>query len=487
MNSPKAYIWKLVHSLTPAEKRYFKTHFGNSQNRLTHLFDLLNSAEVYEEASIRQQLGVDADQFKVLKHQLQELLLKSLLANGSKRSAKSKIRIGLEEADILLERQLYQEATKKLQRLERLCAQYGFTLYQYEVRVRLHEIQNLELDFSDPEAGQHYEELVYLQRILHEKQRLSAIQQQLEDWNTFTPERHRLLQETRETLNRFPGEYLDRAGIMAWMQNMAVCTEQLGDEATATRYREQILEGFNQEPSWKNEMPLTYLKALRQAASSVRQLPSLAFVNQIAQQARRVISLHPQYSLHYLYFLWARLQVYYLHREWNKITTQLEKECVDHLEVYAFGLSRTALRIYVILALVCLIKGEYQRASTYLAAYRNNRMSKDAALEYNVNILELILLTESQDFDQLEKRLRHFKRKLRRSATESTSPLYQFHLQLFAKILRQPHQKDQSTAEALLSMAEYSYDPIMYYYSFFLIERWVQATAAKKRWGDIIS
>ncbi|MEO0877868.1 MAG: hypothetical protein AAFY48_24965, partial [Bacteroidota bacterium] len=158
MNSPKAQVWKLVNSLTPAEKRYFKTHFASTNNRLTTLFDLLNTQRSYDETEAKAKLDIPARQFKVLKHQLQELLLKSLIANTGKRSIKSKIRLGLEEADILLEREHYQEAIRKLQRLEQLCARYGFTLYQYEVRERLHEVLNLELDFSDPNASQHYDE-----------------------------------------------------------------------------------------------------------------------------------------------------------------------------------------------------------------------------------------------------------------------------------------------------------------------------------------
>ena len=486
MNSPKAQVWKLVNSLTPAEKRYFNTHFASTNNRLTTLFDVLNTQSFYDETEAKAKLDIPARQFKVLKHQLQELLLKSLIANTGKRSIKSKIRLGLEEADILLEREHYQEAIRKLQRLEQLCARYSFTLYQYEVRERLHEVLNLELDFSDPTASQHYDELVHLQRIMYEKQRLSAIQQQLEDWNPFTPERHRVLQEIYDTLYGFPGEFLDRAGLLAWMENMAVCSELLGEEAVATNYREQILEGFNLEPEWKDEMPLTYLRALRQAASSTRQIPSISFVNEIAQQARRLIAQHPQYSPHFLYFLWARLQTYYLTKEWNKIGGQLEQECIEHLERYTFGLSRTALRIYVILAVTCMLKGEYERSYGYIKAYRKNPMGKDKSLDRNVNLLELILLAETQQFELMEKRLRYFKRHTSKSESGIYSPLYHSHLQLFKNILRKPLEKHQLMANALLGMAEYTYDPILYYYSFFHIERWLQATATRREWRDII-
>ena len=170
MNTPKVHLWELIHSLIPAEKRYFKTHFAATGSQLTHLFDILNGQEVYVEDQAREQLGVAASQYKVLKHQLQELLMKSLVANNGKRNIKSKVRLGLEEVDLLLEREHFGEAIKRLRRLEDQCAQFGLTLYQYEVRERLHEIQHLELDFSDPEADRHYQHLWRLQRILAQKQ-----------------------------------------------------------------------------------------------------------------------------------------------------------------------------------------------------------------------------------------------------------------------------------------------------------------------------
>jgi hypothetical protein len=265
MNTPTPHLWKLIKGLTPAEKRYFKTHFASSGNQLTLLFDTLNNQEVHDELAALELLDVKATQFKVLKHQLQDLIMKSWVANSSKRSIKSRIRIGLEEVDLLLEREHFAEASKKLVHLERLCGQYGFTLYHYEVRERLHEVQHLELDFSDPEANHHYEELVHLQRVLHQKQQLSAIQQKLEDWNSFTPARHKVLKELKKTLEGLKAEYMDLSSWMAWIQNMTICAELLGDEQTATNYREQIMEIYEQEPSLKENLPLGYLTALKHA------------------------------------------------------------------------------------------------------------------------------------------------------------------------------------------------------------------------------
>jgi hypothetical protein len=486
MNIPTSHLWDLIKGLTPAEKRYFKTHFGSSGSQLTLLFDVLNNQEVYDELAARESLGVKATQFKVLKHQLQELVMKSWVANSSKRSVKSRIRIGLEEVDLLLEREHFGEASKKLGQLERLCSRYGFTLYHYEVRERLHEIQHLELDFSDPEANDHYEELVHLQRVLYQKQQLSAIQQKLEDWNSFTPARHKVLQELKKTLEGLDAEYMDVSSRMAWMQNMTICAELLGDETTATSYREQVLEVYKQEPSLKENLPLGYLTALKHAASPARRLLSINYVEKIALQARRVIARYPQYSPHYIYFLWARIRVNYQHKQWDRIIGALASESEQHLAIYQLGAFRTALKIYVVLAVAYLLKGQYIPAESYIVAYRKSKVTKDESLNRCVDLLELIMWVESGNHEKLKQRINYFKRQLKKKGKGDFSLLYNFHLGLFANISKEPFSKDELTANALLEVANYPFDPILYYYSFFHIERWLQARATRQPWLAII-
>lgn len=486
MKTPKSHLWELIKRLTPAEKRYFKTHFSSSNSQLTTLYDTLNTQPVYNEVVARESMGVSPAQFKVLKHQLRELILKSWVANNGKRSIKSKVRLGLEEVDLLLEREHFREATQYLERLERLCARYGFTLYQYEVRERLHEIQHLELDFSDPDASQHYEELVHLQRVLHQKQELSAIQQKLDDWNPFTPARHLVLQKIKSTLNVLKAEYMDVSSMLVWLQNMAICLELLGEEETANQYRSQIMSVFEELPSLKKSSPLSYLRALKHAATPVRRLLSVEYVDEMAVKARRVIAQYPQYSPHYIYFLWARIRTNYQHKKWNRIVGSLERDSIAHLETYQLGAFRTALKIYIVLAVAYLLREEYTQAEIYLRAYQKSKVAKDETLNRCVELLGLVLLVEDDNMERLKQRLTYLKRQLKRKQQESLSPLYNFHLELFSKIRKRPFAKDELTANALLEVANYPFDPILYYYSFFHIERWLQATATRQSWLAII-
>ena len=486
MKTSDPHLWELIRRLTPAEKRYFKTHFGAKRNRLVALFDVLNAQATYDETNARVTLDVSTAQFKVLKHQLRELLMKSWIAVSGKQGVKSKIRLGLEEVDLLLEREFFGEAAKKLRQLEALCARYGFTLYQYEVRERLHEIQHLELDFSDPDAGQHYRQLVALRMVLSQKQELAALQQRLEDWNAFTPARHELLIDVREKLCRLRAEHLDVGSLPAWLQTMAVCEDLLGGHDAAARYRAQVMDIFQADASLKDILPLSYLRALKHAATPARGQLALSEVEDIAARARRVIARYPRYSPHYIYFLWARVWACYRHKEWGRLAGELENACLDHLRTYRLGAFRTALKIYVIFAVAALMRADYPKARFFFRAYRESKVTKDEDLDRCVDLLELILWTEDDDAEKLRAQVAAYRRRLKKRDGHAYSPLYNFHLRLFARISKHPFEKDRLSAEALLEVANYPYDPLLFFYSFFHVERWLQAMSTRRAWREVV-
>lgn len=486
MKTHKGHLWALVRSMTPAEKRYFKTHFALTAGQLTRLFDVLNAQASYEPALAMAALGTPPAQYKVLKHQLQALIIKSLIAGSSQRSLRSKVRLGLEEADILLERGHFEEAVVKLKQLEGICAKYGFTLYQYEVRERLHEIQHLELDFSDPAAKGHYDQLLHLQRILTQKQALSAIQLMLDNWNPFQPGRRRQLLELQQQLHTMKAEHLDFHSLMSWMQSMAVCTELLGDGDTTRQYRRLIARVFADEPELRHELPLMYLRALKLSADLVGSALPLDKVNEITSTARRFIAQHPRFLPHYAYFLWARLRAHYMHHQWVRIFGSVEQACVEHLQSTIITTSGTSQKIYLTLAVCHLIAQHFEQAHHYIKACRSASDGTDLAFDCCLDILELIALMTEQQMERVQVRHRMFVKRMKASHADF-SLLYNFHLQVLLQMSQRIHEQQDIAAQALLRVAEFPYDPILPYYSFLNIERWLQAVAAKRTWEVTIT
>ena len=108
MKIPTSNLFELIKAMSASEKRYYKRHYASEKNLTTDLFDFINKLEVYDEGEVKSHFKNTklSKNLKVYKVQLTDVLLKSLVSYYAKKSAKSKIRQGLEEIDLLLEKQL---------------------------------------------------------------------------------------------------------------------------------------------------------------------------------------------------------------------------------------------------------------------------------------------------------------------------------------------------------------------------------------------
>ena len=77
---------------------------------------------------------------KVYKVQLTDLILKSLISYHNKKSIRSKIRIGLEEIELLMDKQLYNLALGRVKKVKEICLKYEeleyiFAILSYEIMI----------------------------------------------------------------------------------------------------------------------------------------------------------------------------------------------------------------------------------------------------------------------------------------------------------------------------------------------------------------
>lgn len=486
MKTPSKQLWLLIQRMTPAEKRYFKTHFGVRPNRLVQLFDVLNRQDEYDEAAAQAALGIAPTQYKVVKAQLNQLVVRSLIAGNKQPGVSSKIRLGLEEVEIYVRKELFAEAQQLLLKLLRWSQQYGLTLYQYEITERLHNISFLELDSTDSKAAEHQEKLDRLSNILAQRQELSQIRLQLEEWNPFNRERQQQLQPLEERLRKTPAENLDLPGSLSWLINTSLCFEAQGKYEEAKQYRDLAFEFFVQNKTLQRELPFIYLRVLKSRATQTGSHPDRQVINALSEAAQQVIRQHPQYSPHFIYFLWARLRAYFLNHQWQDIVDELEQPCLDHLEQYQLQHYRTAANIFLVLANAHLVLEHPQLVQHYIRRFRTNRMNVDLYLSYTVNLIELISHWETQDYDLITRRVLAFQRALQKEKRPTTSQLYQLHLQLFGQLAQTPFRSTELAADLLLQFPDYQNDPMFNYYTSQNLERWLQAVAARRPLADVL-
>jgi tetratricopeptide (TPR) repeat protein len=487
MNTSRDTLWQLVKRLNPAEKRYFRTHFASPNSQQTALFDLLNAQQPYNEVACRMELDLSPAHYKVLKVQLQDLLLRSLMAQQGKRSLRSKIRLGLEEVDLLLERELFREAVRRLRRLDQTCQRYGFTLYRYEITEKLQAITQLEIDVQDEEARQYYQQLQHLQRTLNQKEQLHAIQTELEAWTPFKPHRFTFGQRLLAQLEQMPAQHLDFQSRLEWMQNTALCYEILGQERRAQLYRSQILNIFAQDDDLGEHLPFSYLRALRYQATPLTSAPNRETVRKSIEAAHKLVGRFPQYSPHLIYFYWADIRSKFYHHQWLQISGSLEHHTISHLQQYELGNYALATDIYLVLACTYLILSKPEKANYYLNQLARSKPSRHPYHILAISILQFVLCWEKQEYNELARLLRNHQRRLaRRELLESSSFAYAL-LAFFRRLSQRPTEARILAAQFLLELSAFSTDSLFPFFSFLHLERWLQALAGQKLWRQTFS
>jgi glutaredoxin-related protein len=121
----KDNLFSLVKSLTKSEKRQFKLYVGrlgvNSDSKFLKLFNLLDKAKAYNEASILKTNIVKKQQLANVKAHLYKQILISLRLNPSHQNIRSQIREQLDFASILYHKGLYKQSLKILDKAKELA------------------------------------------------------------------------------------------------------------------------------------------------------------------------------------------------------------------------------------------------------------------------------------------------------------------------------------------------------------------------------
>ncbi|MBK8228695.1 MAG: hypothetical protein IPK70_16150 [Flavobacteriales bacterium] len=123
------HVHRLIASMSPAEKRYFKLHVargGHEHGNQELLFNAIADMERYNEEALidRFQGEPFTRHFAITKRRLYEAILHSLEAFHAESSVDARIHRHLHQAEILHQRALYADALKVLQSARRLALRH---------------------------------------------------------------------------------------------------------------------------------------------------------------------------------------------------------------------------------------------------------------------------------------------------------------------------------------------------------------------------
>lgn len=131
-------LFKLVHSLSKAEKRFFKIYAGRQNGSMDKkfilLFDAIEKQKTYNEAKIlNNEIRFNPRQFSNLKAHLYKLVLKSVRLCNTTDSIKIEIAEQLDFARILYSKCLYKECVKMLDKAKKTAIQHDSSILLLEI------------------------------------------------------------------------------------------------------------------------------------------------------------------------------------------------------------------------------------------------------------------------------------------------------------------------------------------------------------------
>ncbi|MCB0606879.1 MAG: hypothetical protein H6562_00430 [Lewinellaceae bacterium] len=407
MRTPQDHIFQLIHAMTPAEKRFFRVHFASDKSVLSDIFDLINGQKAYDENEIKAALGPKtARQYKVLKIQLSELLMKSLVTEHFKESALSKIRLGLEEVDILLSKQLMDHAAQQLGKVRKLCEKYQEFTYLIEVAYkeiyifyhRLEQVVSGTADFlrTIRQSVEHMQmHLGYMEMVT----RIQDIARSRP--SSYTREDVEYALSLQQTLDKVDLATLPVRTRLTYFSIYIFIHSILGDLEAQLKYRKQAIILFRKNPEFQENMGLLYLSALRNYANYCFEKAYYEEVENVISETLDLVERQPALQIHFNHFLYLRLKMILYTSQYKNLPPDFKKTILRHLRKYNQEEDRIAGLIYLNLVVFNIAIEKYSRAQLYIMRARDVGENLELHFRQGLVALQMILDIITGDLDKV--------------------------------------------------------------------------------------
>jgi hypothetical protein len=158
-NKASNQVHELIHSMAPAEKRYFKLyaerHSGNSKNNYHILFRAIENQIEYDEKTILERFNGESfvKHFSIAKNRLYHQILRSLDAYYAESSIEAELQRYLHYVEILFQKTLYNQCSRVLATAEKIAEKHEKQIVLLRIikwkkkliEVRHHEEQSADL------------------------------------------------------------------------------------------------------------------------------------------------------------------------------------------------------------------------------------------------------------------------------------------------------------------------------------------------------
>lgn len=465
--------------MTAAEKRYFKIHYSSDKNLTTDLFDFINNMQMYDEDIIKKHFIKTklSKNLKVYKVQLTELLLKSLTSHHNKKSIGSKIRMGLEEIEILMNKQLYNLAQNKVKKVKGLCLKYEEYIYIFPIL--FFEIR-LEFSFSiSPDKKKEiFPEIDNYSNTLNNIYRLQRSNYKLTDIanNQLT---HKLDAAEVEFYKNFlekeePNSDSNQLSFQEkqWINSsISVIYHILYNDAEKEfHYKKKNIKLFEKHPHFISNHPHFYYAALFNFLSLSLRLKKFEELNPGIQQITKLTTQFPFLTKNLIFIKYLEVKYYYKSEQFEKIDEPFENALLKIVNKFNQEEEFIGAIIFIYMTLLHLIQENYKNVHFYLRRLHRSARHLDKNYAFFFEVLELICHYESNAIDSLQKALNtHLKK-------EKEHLIFISFCQFMNQLIQQPKKERKELAISFKKTTDNKQkDSLLNLLNEFILQNWLDA------------
>lgn len=445
MKLPTDHIYKLIHAMSASEKRYFKRHYASETSLLTTLFDFINSMRNYDEEVVKSHFSDSklSKNLKVYKVQLAELLLKSLVSYHSKNSVHSKIRIGLEELDILIGKQLFDIALSKIKRIKAICLEYD--AYEHLFPILALELSLNSFYSANPGSIQTstfheldesiiaVQEILSLQRYSHQ---LSDIKNHLST-QTLTEGQHVLYTNLLSKLLSKLGEensFSFREQYYQYHVISMIYRLVLNDPEQEYFYKSEQIRLLKENEKISNAYPALYFASMHNYLSSCWKLKRYEALDNGIADIQSFIRNNPVLEPNKLFVYYLQISLFF-GKNLAALEESFEKEVLAHIKKYKQSSDYLSNLIYLRLALIHLTLNHHKKVQFFLRRINENTPTMNKAFSSVVVVVDLMSHYQSDDLF-LVKNIANAQLRKRKKKDSESSKLFEDILLFFQQLAR---------------------------------------------------
>jgi hypothetical protein len=417
---------KLINSLSPSEKRYFKlqSQVQNGDKEYLLLFDIMDSDDYIDIGKVKAEFKNRSTRgsWENTCVYLSNMLVDSLVRAKKEKDIFFDLLHQIQEVKILKERSLEQEAFKQIKKVQQKAAQ--FQLHWIEYYCYRYEL-NFHADNNFP--GLNDDNLIKLQ--MKGKDVLKSMNHIHDHYSLYEVLKYRLIhsgkiisEEGKKKLNDLvlsemvlvAGKSKSFSSQKLHLLFQSFFFTDIGDYPSALKSFYQLNELLEKNEAFIDNPPLDYLSALLGIMESLRMLGNSSEVPYYLDKLKRLDqNIHPEYFRYLVRKTFSTQQIVSLLAvdQLNEASKFLDTIPIDVFDNYAMVDEEKQCELYFFSSLVHFKLGNLRKSHLFLREIMNTlKLPEQLLVSKAIRLLNILVYFEKGELIHLEYEIRSYKR-----------------------------------------------------------------------------